>query len=94
MGNISGERSVEIDAPMARCYEIASDIENAPAWQGSLRDVEVLSRHADGRLTLKGGVREVLAPGGKRWFGARGDDGRIASSCAACRRPSSGPVSR
>ena len=29
MGLIEGERSVEIDAPIARCYEIAADIENA-----------------------------------------------------------------
>jgi uncharacterized membrane protein len=44
MGTISGERSVEIDAPMERCYEIASDIDHAPEWQGSLKDVEVLER--------------------------------------------------
>jgi uncharacterized membrane protein len=44
MGTISGERSVEVDAPVARCYEIASDIDHAPEWQGSLKDVEVLER--------------------------------------------------
>ena len=44
MGTISGERSVEIDAPVERCYEIASDIDHAPEWQGSLKDVEVLER--------------------------------------------------
>ncbi len=44
MGTISGERSVEIDASMERCYEIASDIDHAPEWQGSLKDVEVLER--------------------------------------------------
>ena len=27
MGVIKGDRSVEIEAPMARCYEIASDID-------------------------------------------------------------------
>jgi uncharacterized membrane protein len=52
MGNISGERSVEIDAPIGRCFEIAADIENAPDWQGSLKDVEVLERDADGRAEL------------------------------------------
>src|ERR671915_541886 len=26
MGNIKGDRSVEIDAPIERCYEIAADI--------------------------------------------------------------------
>ncbi|MDX6733517.1 MAG: hypothetical protein QOC54_3465, partial [Baekduia sp.] len=27
MGNITGERSVEIDAPVQRCFDIAADIE-------------------------------------------------------------------
>jgi uncharacterized membrane protein len=49
MGKIHGERTIEIDAPVRRCFDIAADIEGAPAWQGSLRDVEVLERDADGR---------------------------------------------
>ena len=52
MGKIEGERSVEIDAPIEHCYEIAADIEHAPAWQGSLKDVEVLERDAEGRAEL------------------------------------------
>jgi uncharacterized membrane protein len=44
MANIRGERTVEIDAPLERCYEIAADVEHAPEWQGSLKDVEVLER--------------------------------------------------
>jgi uncharacterized membrane protein len=52
MGTISGARSVEIDAPMERCYKIASDIANAPEWQGSLKDVEVLERDGDRRAAL------------------------------------------
>jgi len=52
MGMIEGERSVEIEAPIERCYEIAADIENAPGWQGSLRDVEVLERDSDKRAAL------------------------------------------
>lgn len=52
MGNITGERSVEIDAPIRRVYDIAADIEHAPAWQGSLKDVDVLERDAEGRATL------------------------------------------
>jgi uncharacterized membrane protein len=52
VGNISGERSVEIDAPIERCFEIAADIRHAPEWQGSLKDVEVLERDADGRAEL------------------------------------------
>src|SRR5918998_4019693 len=49
MGVIRGERIVEIDAPVERCYTIAADIENAPEWQGSLREVQVLERDAERR---------------------------------------------
>jgi len=52
MGTIRGERSVEIDAPVQRCFAIAADIERAPAWQGSLRTVDVLERDGEGRPTL------------------------------------------
>jgi uncharacterized membrane protein len=52
MGLIKGDRSVEIDAPIERCFEIAADVENAPEWQGSLKDVEVLERDGDRRPML------------------------------------------
>ena len=52
MGVIKGDRSVEIDAPIERCFEIAANIEAAPEWQGSLQDVEVLERGADKRAVL------------------------------------------
>ena len=52
MGLIEGERTVEIDAPVERCFEIAADIENAPEWQGSLQDVDVLERDGEGRAEL------------------------------------------
>jgi ribosome-associated toxin RatA of RatAB toxin-antitoxin module len=49
MGVITGERMVEIDAPIERCFEIAADISRAPSWQAALQDVEVLERDGDGR---------------------------------------------
>ena len=52
MGIIEGERTVEIEAPIEECFEIAADIENAPEWQGSLRKVDVLEEHEDGRPAL------------------------------------------
>ena len=52
MGLIEGEKSVEIEAPIETCFDIAADIENAPEWQGSLKDVEVLERHDDGRAAI------------------------------------------
>jgi uncharacterized membrane protein len=52
MGLIEGDRTVEIDAPIGRCFDIAADIEGAPDWQGSLKDVEVLEEDADGRAEV------------------------------------------
>jgi uncharacterized membrane protein len=52
VGVIKGDRSVEIDAPIERCFEIAANIEAAPEWQGSLQDVEVLERDAEKRAVL------------------------------------------
>lgn len=52
MGLLTGERTVEIDATLESCFEIAADIESAPSWQGSLRGVEVLERDGDGRALV------------------------------------------
>jgi uncharacterized membrane protein len=52
MGLIKGDKSVEIDAPIERVFEIAADIANAPEWQGSLKDVEVLEKDGDGRAEV------------------------------------------
>jgi uncharacterized membrane protein len=52
MGIIRGERTVDIEAPIERCFDIAADIEGAPEWQGSLVDVEVLKRDDDRRASL------------------------------------------
>ena len=49
---LEGSRTVEIDAPLERVREIAIDVENAPAWQGSLKSVEVLERDDEGRASL------------------------------------------
>ena len=71
MGLIEGDRSVEIDAPIARCYEIAADIENAPDWQGSLKDVEVLERDGEGRaLVVETDVRRQGQDGQARSCGS------------------------
>ena len=51
MGAIRGERTVEIDAPIERVFEIAADVPGAVEWQGSLRSVEVLATDDQGRAT-------------------------------------------
>jgi uncharacterized membrane protein len=86
MGVIKGDKSVEIEAPIERCYEIAADIENAMDWQGSLKDVEVLERDGERRPELVEtesdakvkSVRSVLRftydpPTGIRWVQEKGD---------------------
>jgi uncharacterized membrane protein len=86
MGLIEGEKTVEIDAPVERCFEIAADIQNAPEWQGSLQDVEVLEHDSEGRAELVEtksdakvkSVRAVLRfsydpPTGIRWVQEKGD---------------------
>lgn len=93
MGLIAGERSVEIEAPVERCFEIAAHIEGAPEWQGSLKDVEVLERDAEGRAALvetesDAKVKAVKArlrfsydpPGSIRWVQEKGDTKSLEGS--------------
>jgi uncharacterized membrane protein len=93
MGNISGDRTVEIDAPIERCWEIAADIENAPDWQGSLKDVEVLERDGERRALVVEtesdakvkSVRAVLRfsydpPTSIRWVQEKGDTKSLTGS--------------
>lgn len=46
---LEASRTVEVDAPIERCYELAADIEGAQEWQETLLDVEVLERDGEGR---------------------------------------------
>src|SRR5215212_93250 len=93
MAMIKGDRSVEIDAPIERCYEIASDIDNAPEWQGSLKDVEVLERDGERRALVVETesdakvktVRAVLRfsyekPTAIRWVQEKGDTKSLTGS--------------
>jgi uncharacterized membrane protein len=95
MGVIKGDRSVEIDAPIERCYEIAADVENATEWQGSLKDVEVLERDGERRPSLVEtesdakvkSVRAVLRfsyepPTAIRWVQEKGDTKSLVGSWA------------
>ena len=53
MGDLSGEASIEIAAPVDRCFAIAADVERAPEWQGAMRSARALQRGAGGRGRLK-----------------------------------------
>jgi uncharacterized membrane protein len=46
---ISGSSSVEIAAPIERCWEVVEDVPSAPDWQGGLVSMEVLERDEQGR---------------------------------------------
>jgi ribosome-associated toxin RatA of RatAB toxin-antitoxin module len=52
MPDFGGSFSVDIDAPAARCYEVAADVESAPEWHGSMKAAAALEHDADGRPTL------------------------------------------
>ena len=52
MGMLEADRTVEIEAPLARCYEIVSDLDSTPDWQDSMISLEVLERDGEGRATL------------------------------------------
>jgi uncharacterized membrane protein len=93
MGTIKGDRTVEIEAPIERCYEIAADIENAPEWQGSLKDVEILERDGERRAVLvetesDAKVKSVRArlrfsyepPTAIRWVQEKGDTKSLTGS--------------
>ncbi len=86
MGTLEASWTVEIDAPRERCYEIAADIENAPAWQGTLEEVEVLERDDQGRALLVETVSDAMVkkvrselrfdydpPGGLTWEQEKGE---------------------
>jgi uncharacterized membrane protein len=86
MGVLEASCTVEIDAPRERCYEIAADIQNAPDWQGTLEDVEVLERDKDGRARVVETVSDAMVkkatsvlrfdydpPGGLSWEQEKGD---------------------
>jgi ribosome-associated toxin RatA of RatAB toxin-antitoxin module len=86
VATLEADWTVEIDAARDRCYEVAADVENAPQWQGTLVDVEVLERDAQGRALVvetlsdatvkkvRSWVRFSYAPpGGLTWEQEKGD---------------------
>ncbi len=86
MGTLKGSWTVEIEAPRERCYEIAADIENAPKWQKTLEEVEVLERDDEGRPLVVETVSDAVVkkarsqlrfsydpPGGLSWEQEEGD---------------------
>lgn len=86
MGKLTAERSVEIDAPLKRCYEIVADLPSTPEWQESMVSCEVLETDSEGRAELveivsDAKVRQVTSefrfaydePNGISWEQEKGD---------------------
>jgi len=83
---IEGSASIQIDAPIDRCYEIAADVEGAPRWQPSMKKAVAVERgpageqtfvktEVDGKVrTLKSDLRfSYDAPTGLAWVQEKGD---------------------
>jgi len=49
MAAYEATRSVEVAAKARDCFAALTDFERLPEWQSRLREVNVLSRHPDGR---------------------------------------------
>ena len=52
MADLEGSRSIEIAAPLERCFTIAADLDRVPEWHGAMTAVEVLERDREGRATV------------------------------------------
>jgi hypothetical protein len=86
MADLDGSRSIEISAPREHCFAIAADLDHVPEWHGSMTEVVVQERDADGRATLvdsklDASVTQVQMrlrfsydePAGLRWTRESGD---------------------
>jgi ribosome-associated toxin RatA of RatAB toxin-antitoxin module len=49
---IEGSASTEIDAPIARVFEVAADVESSPRWQPEIKRAAVIERDAEERQVL------------------------------------------
>ena len=49
---LKASRTVEVDAPKSKCFEIISDLANSPKWQESMISADVLEKDSDGRPSL------------------------------------------
>jgi hypothetical protein len=52
MGNITGDSTTEINAPIDEVWAVVEDVLTAPQWQGGLKDMKELERDGEGHVTL------------------------------------------
>lgn len=52
MGNLDGESTAEIDAPIDEVWTLVEDVERAPQWQGGMKSLTAIQRDDEGRAIL------------------------------------------
>jgi carbon monoxide dehydrogenase subunit G len=52
MGNLDGESTAEIDAPIDEVWAMVEDVERAPEWQGGMKALRGLERDEQERVLL------------------------------------------
>lgn len=52
MGQLGGEASAEIEAPIEEVWAVVEDVASAPDWQEGLDSMEVVERDAEGRVEV------------------------------------------
>jgi ribosome-associated toxin RatA of RatAB toxin-antitoxin module len=95
VGRIEGEASETIEAPIARVFEVAADVEGSPRWQPQIKRAECVERDGDGRQVLvdtvtDGKVRDLRSrlrfsydePTSIRWDQEDGDMSDVTGSWA------------
>jgi hypothetical protein len=86
MADLEGSSWIDINAPIARCFDIIADVERAPKWQGVMQDAQALEYDGRGRPVLvETHIHAIVAnvtlwlrfdyfePTGMRWTRERGD---------------------
>jgi ribosome-associated toxin RatA of RatAB toxin-antitoxin module len=95
MGRIEGDASEVIEAPIARVYDVAADVEASPRWQPGIKSAECLDRDGAGRQVVvdtvsDGKVRDLRSrlrfsydePAGLSWEQEEGDLSAVEGSWA------------
>jgi len=52
VSDLSGSQTLEVDAPLDRCFAVVADLDDAALWHPTLTAVTVRERDAEGRPTL------------------------------------------
>ena len=68
MATLEASWTVEIEAPREHCYEVAADIASSPEWQGTLKEVEVLERDAQGRALVVETLSDAMVKKVRSWL--------------------------